>query len=272
MIGMAIGTKFWRALGAALSLAACGPLAAQTTGDPGGGGAYGEGSAPATGELRLRFSAFQLPSADARFALREIGKEGEVVRQTDPFAIPTRNLGIPVTVGSRKLVLGVVRPGEGGGNGKAPFRRVAALELPRPGRAFVVLLVPGGDNPGRLAPRIVPAEADAFAPGAIRMFNLGPARLAWRLGEQTGVIESYGEERVTAPEQPDKGAFSVEFYFEREGGAERFAVTQWVRRPNVRSFVFFYPATESGRYRYRVFEDHPAWTRSGDRSNGGAGQ
>ena len=247
-------------------LVACAPLAAQATGtdeDVGGG----SNDTP-TGDLRLRLTAFRLPSADAKFALREIGKEGEVVRQTDPFVISTRNLGIPVKVGSRKLVLGIVRSGKGGEGEEPPFRRVADLELPRPGRAFVVLLVPGEDNPEKLRPRVVRADPAVFEPGEIRFFNLGPARLAWRLGEKKGVIDGYDRASVAARETPDEEVFSVEFYFERAGSAERFAVTRWVRRPNVRSFVFFYPAEKSDRYRYRVFEDHPAWTGAMDRGDG----
>ena len=210
--------------------------------------------------LQLRFAAFALPGGSASFVLLEIDREGGVVERSEPFIVASRNLGAPVSVSRRRLALASASANAPLGAQLSEVDALVPLRLPETGDVFIALLVPTAGKPGKLEPVVLQADTAAMPPGSIRFFNLGDSRLAWRLGEKTGILEARGRASVDPPEREDgRAAFPVEFYFEKEQSARRFASTTWVYRSAVRSFVFFFPDAETGRYRYRVFEDFPAW-------------
>jgi len=233
--------------------------AASVSGQPSATDRGSDAAASPDGPLLLRLAAFALPEGSASFVLLEIDSEGRVAARSEPFTIASRNLGPPVEVSGRQLALVSASmdlpPGTRLPEASVPLR------LPERGDVFIVLLVPTAEKPDKLEAVVLPADTDSMPTGSIRFFNLGDSRLAWRLGEKTGILPAYGDASIEPPEAEDgRPAFPVEFYFEEERSARRFASTTWVYRSAVRSFVFFFPDPRSGRYRYRVFEDFPAWT------------
>jgi len=253
----AIGPSAWRRLCLAIFIFAA---AAAVSGQPSAADNRSGRAASPDRSFLLRFAAFALPEGSASFVLLEIDGEGRVVERSEPFIVASRNLGAPVSVSRRRLALASASADVP--LGAPPSGAFVPIRLHDTGDVFIVLLVPTAEKPGKLEPVVLQADTTAMPPGSIRFFNLGDSRLAWRLGEKTGILPAYGRVSVDPPEREEqqRPAFPVEFYFEEEQSARRFASTTWVYRSAVRSFVFFFPDPETGRYRYRVFEDFPAWT------------
>lgn len=234
-------------------------------------GAAGQASQPQSGEgesaqtedeppIQVRFTAFTKPNTDREFALRVLDQEDNETERSKAFEIPTHGFGPPVGASARAFQLGLVPEGGEAGAEDAPFRKLAEIELPEEGKAFLLLLLPKSGR-GGLDIRVVRADDPEFKAGRARLFNLGDARVAWRLGPETDVIRPGAVARVRPPalEDEDASSYPVEFYYETEDGPKRFTATRWVPSPGVRTFVFFFPEPETGAYAYRLIEESPGW-------------
>lgn len=212
-------------------------------------------AAGSEGEVRLRFTAFDLPQSEMEFVLRDIA-EPEII--SEKFAIPTRGFSSPVVFASRQFEICAVQDGATTEDGLPRLHALRTLSLPPPGRAFLVLLLPTVE--GAVDFRVLRADDPSFRKGDLQFFNLTPVRIGVVLGDKRFIMEGETMERVSPP-QPGEGerSYSVQFIASEDDTAYRFSATRWVLTPQSRSFVFFHRNPSSGRLGYRSIDEYPGW-------------
>ena len=170
--------------------------------------------------------------------LRTPDWEGEV------FRIPFNQLSQPQEVKFRALRLFQNDAGP-----EAPA--VCDVVLPEKGSDFIVILVPGKEQPRAV---ILNGKTPDFRPGDVFIHNASDNAIALALGSNRAALKP-GQGSAFRPGAPlGAKTYEVAFLYDDEGVSKRLALTQWPLNDRLRGYVFFLPG-KNNRPIYRAVQE-----------------
>lgn len=197
--------------------------------------------------LLVRFTAFGVPDLNRKFALRA---EENV---SDPFEIPGNGFSAPLPSpgNSRILQLGVPAIDEAN-----PFKPLMAVNLPKQGRRFLVIVFP---SPEGLRSTVIRADDPDFRRGDIMIFNLSSQALAGNLGDARLRFTPGSTTSFRPKRKGDAPNYQVSFYSQKDGKPKLFAANMWPYFDHKRAFVFLYVDPATSRPTYRSVDEFTEW-------------
>lgn len=181
----------------------------------------------------------------AEVAPESIGKvylqAGET--QSVQFELTTSQLGAPVAVPARTLVLKTVEKN----------LALCPIQLPETGQSFAIVLVTA--KPAGYSPLVVRTDDPAFKAGDVVFINRTEKTILGKLGDTPLVLPS-GQMKKERPSSPKENAYyDIAFATRGENGDKLISSTRWPIDNQLRSYVFFF-ADATGKITYRAVDEY----------------
>lgn len=191
----------------------------------------------AAAKLEVRFLAERLPDG-----LEDVVMAAEEA-SSDPFQIPTTHLSEPQAAPTRAFQL----------RSAGELRPLGSVTLPGEGTRFAVLLLPAPE--GRFRSIVLRTDQPGFRPGDNYLLNNSDRPIVGYIGTARFRLVP-GEGRVVRPAGPtDEGFHQVGFGIEEEAGTRSLSMTRWPVDSALRSYIFFFKNSRTGRIDYRAVDE-----------------